>query len=56
MSFHNTDDLTKAVDDARIFAGFHFRTACIRGGVLGTKVAKYISKHYFRPVEENKTQ
>ena len=52
MTFKSTDELTKAVDEARIFAGFHYRTACVRGGVLGSKVAKYIAKHYFLPVEQ----
>ena len=49
MTFESTDELTKAVDDARIFAGFHYRTACVRGGVIGMKAAKYIAKHYFLP-------
>jgi hypothetical protein len=51
MSFSNTDDIVKAVEDARIFAGFHYRTSCVRGAVLGKKVAKYVAKNYFQPVE-----
>ncbi|HVF46107.1 MAG TPA: vanadium-dependent haloperoxidase [Pyrinomonadaceae bacterium] len=47
LSFSNTDDVNKAVTDARIFAGFHYRSACVRGTVLGRKVAKYIGKNYF---------
>lgn len=54
MSFENLDGLTKAVDDARILAGFHFRTSCVRGGVLGMKVAKYIARNYFLPAETRK--
>lgn len=50
MMFTNTDDIPKAVTDARIFAGFHYRTSCVRGAVLGKKVAKYVSKNYFQPV------
>ena len=50
MSFSSTDDIVKAVEDARIFAGFHFRTSCVRGAVLGKKVAKYVAKNYFQPV------
>jgi hypothetical protein len=30
------------VADARVFAGFHFRTACNDGRVLGSAVAAYI--------------
>lgn len=51
MTFTNTDDITNAVTDARIFAGFHYRTSCVRGAVLGNKVAKYVAKNYFQPVE-----
>lgn len=51
MTFTNTDDITNAVTDARIFAGFHYRTSCVRGAVLGKKVAKYVAKNYFQPVE-----
>ncbi len=50
MMFTNTDDIPKAVTDARIFAGFHYRTSCVRGAVLGKKVAKYVAKNYFQPV------
>jgi hypothetical protein len=50
LEFSNTDDVVKAVNDARIFAGFHYRTSCVRGAVLGKKVAKYIGKNYFRPM------
>jgi hypothetical protein len=50
MSFSRTDEIVKAVEDARVFAGFHYRTSCIRGAVLGKKVAKYVAKNYFQPV------
>jgi hypothetical protein len=52
MTFTNTDDIAKAVTDARIFAGFHYRTSCVRGAVLGKKVAKYVAKNYFQPVDD----
>lgn len=48
--YDNTDDIGKDVTEARIFAGFHFRTACIHGAVIGKKVAKYVAKNYFQPV------
>ena len=51
MSFSKTDDIVKAVEHARIFAGFHYRTSCVRGAVLGKKVAKYVAKNYFQPVK-----
>lgn len=30
--------------------GFHYRSSCVRGAVLGKKVAKYVAKNYFQPV------
>jgi hypothetical protein len=50
MSFSRTDDIVKAVEDARVFAGFHYRTSCVRGAALGKKVAKYVARNYFKPV------
>ena len=50
--YRDTDDLLKDVTDARVFAGFHFRTSCIRGEIIGKKVAKYVAKNYFLPVEK----
>jgi hypothetical protein len=51
LVFSSTDDVIKAVNDARVFAGFHYRTSCVRGAVLGRKVANYIGKNYFRPTQ-----
>lgn len=50
MKFESIDEWTKAVDDARIFAGFHYRTSCVRGGILGSKTAKFVTRNYFQPV------
>ena len=36
--------------NARVWGGIHFRTADRQGAVLGRKVAKFIRKNYFRPV------
>jgi hypothetical protein len=49
--FTNTQDLVKEVIDARIFGGMHYRTSGVHGTVIGNKVADYVAKHYFRPVE-----
>ncbi|MBA2643106.1 MAG: vanadium-dependent haloperoxidase, partial [Actinobacteria bacterium] len=37
--------------DARVWGGIHFRTADVQGTVIGKKVAHYLEKHYFQPVE-----
>lgn len=46
--FHNTDDISKDVARARIYAGFHFRSACVHGTVIGEKVGRYVARKYFR--------
>jgi PAP2 superfamily len=51
-TFNNTDDLVKEIIVARIYGGMHFRTSVVRGKVMGTKVAKLVSKRYFLPLEK----
>jgi len=51
-NYDNTDDLLKDVTDARVYAGFHFRTSCVRGEIIGKKIAKYVAKNYFLPINE----
>lgn len=51
MTFSSTDDVIKAVNDARVFAGFHYRSSCVRGAVLGRKVGSYIGRNYFQPTQ-----
>src|SRR5438093_518314 len=50
-SFERFSDMLKEVIDARVWAGIHFRTADTQGAVLGNKVAHYLKKHYFQPVQ-----
>ena len=52
MKFANIDEWTKVVDNARIYAGYHYRTSCVRGGILGSKTAKYVTRNYFQPAEK----
>jgi hypothetical protein len=41
------------VEDARIYAGFHFRFSCIDGATLGAKVADYVTRTVAQPVHGN---
>ncbi len=41
----------KEVIDARVWGGIHFRTADVQGAVIGKKVAHWLEKHYFQPVD-----
>jgi PAP2 superfamily. len=50
-SFDRFSDALNEVIDARVWAGIHYRTADTQGAVLGKKVAQYMSKHYFLPVQ-----
>jgi PAP2 superfamily len=50
-SFERFSDILSEVIDARVWAGIHFRTADTQGAVLGKKVAQYMKKHYFQPVQ-----
>jgi hypothetical protein len=45
---------TDVIDDTingRILNGFHFRTADVHGAWIGKKVAQWLDRHYFEPVE-----
>jgi PAP2 superfamily len=50
-TFDRTDDLVKEIIVARIYGGMHFRTSVVEGKVMGTKAAKWVSKHYFQPAQ-----
>ncbi len=38
------------IENARVWAGLHFRTADVQGEQLGLNVANYMGEHYFQPV------
>jgi hypothetical protein len=50
-TFDRFSDALKEIIGARVWGGIHFRTADVQGAVLGKKVAHYMSKHYFEPVD-----
>jgi hypothetical protein len=43
-------DIVRDVDWARVFVGFHFRGSDLQGSRLGSKVGRYVARHYFQPV------
>lgn len=51
--FASTDDIIKEIIDARVYNGVHYRTSVVRGAVLGHKVAKWVAKHHFQPVDDD---
>jgi hypothetical protein len=50
-AFDRFSDALAQIIDARIWAGLHYRTADIQAQILGRKVAHYMSKHYFQPLD-----
>jgi hypothetical protein len=41
----------KEITSARVWAGLHFRTADVQSRILGRKIADYMAKHYFQPLD-----
>jgi hypothetical protein len=48
--FTSTDDINKEIIDARVYVGFHFRTADVHGVVMGKKIGRLVAKNYFQPL------
>jgi hypothetical protein len=44
-------DALREIIEARIWAGLHYRTADVQAQILGRKVARYMARHYFQPLE-----
>jgi hypothetical protein len=42
------------IDNARVFGGIHFRSACADARTLGANVANYVLDHALQPVDGNK--
>ena len=48
------DRFTDVIDDTidgRIYTGFHFRAPDVQGAWIGKKVAQWVVKHYFEPMD-----
>ena len=50
-NFTSTSDLVHEVENARIYAGFHYHHSVIQGRVLGLKVGNQLTHQYFRPAQ-----
>ena len=49
-TFTSTKDLEQQVEDARIYAGFHYHHSVVQGIVLGQKVADQVLVNFFQPI------
>jgi hypothetical protein len=47
-SFPSFSAALAEVNDARVFAGIHFRTSCVRANALGQAIASYVLRHAMR--------
>ena len=47
-TFSSFSAATSEIADARVFGGIHFRTSCVRGDMLGRRVADFVLKRAFR--------
>lgn len=52
-SFNRLHEIVKDVEDARVFAGFHFRNSNVAGSRLGRDIARFVAARNFRPVAPN---
>ncbi len=51
-TYYNLNAITREIDDARVWAGLHWRHSMRDGNQIGRKVARHVSKHFFRPKGE----
>jgi hypothetical protein len=49
-SFQSLSEASAESQDARVFAGIHFREGCEAGGRQGTQVARFVFRHELRPL------
>ena len=50
-TYRRTDDLVGEVSDARVWGGMHFRNSTEVGAALGRRVAGWVARQHFRPVD-----
>jgi Ricin-type beta-trefoil lectin domain len=48
--FTSTDDINKEIIDARVYVGFHFRTADTHGVLMGKTIGRFVAENFFRPL------
>lgn len=51
--YHSTEQFVKDLKLARIYGGMHFRTSTEDGATLGYRVAKLVTRDYFRPKKKH---
>ncbi len=49
LEYSALEEITRDIDDARVYGGIHFRFDQVAGGEQGRRVGSYVWKHAFRP-------
>ena len=48
-TYHDLNAITREIDDARVWAGLHWRHSMRDGDQIGRRVARHVVTHFFRP-------
>lgn len=48
-TYTSLSDLINEIDNARVWAGLHYRNSMHEGADLGHRIARHVTGHYFRP-------
>jgi len=51
-TFHNLNELSAQIDDARVWSGLHWRHSMRDGDQIGREVADRVFENYFRPIHK----
>jgi hypothetical protein len=51
-TYRRPHDLEREIVDARVWAGLHYRESAVQGVALGRKVARYVARHAFAPLDD----
>jgi len=49
-TFSSFSEMAKSVEDARVWAGIHFRSACVDGSQMSRRIAEHALKNTMRPI------
>jgi hypothetical protein len=52
-TFQNLDDIRRQIDNARVWAGLHWRHSMQDGDQIGREVAERVFENYFRPIHKH---
>jgi hypothetical protein len=54
--FATIQEMGDEIANARVWAGIHFRSACIAGNELGRNIGRYALENYLKPIQGRNTQ